>query len=187
MIIHQESCRARDWLRSRHQLASALASGRYAQQPPSEEPNPPMRDNKTRYTVTGVAADQSPIVWVNLNSQWHAVWMDVLAEILPGQRSFEGDLTGLSDTQQQRLMDSGEGDTTELPETTACQLGLHTGYGHESQLTVNPNAYPESVRVRLGLPNRKSPYQANDLSFDQAAHLIALHPLALGSYSCGCE
>ena len=185
MTIHQEHCNPQEWLNARQELARALASGRYTQQPKGNNSNPPLRDAQDRYTVTGVAADQCPIVWVRLQSKWHAVWMDVLSAILPGRRSFKGDLTGLSEAQQQRLLDNSAGETASLPEIAAHQLGLHAGHGHETRLTVHPNAFPEGVRARLGLPKRHSPYPADDLSFNQAAQLIAQHPLALGS--CDCE
>lgn len=184
MPIHQEHCNPQEWLSSRREMARALASGRYTQQPPGDDPNPPLRDAQDRYTVTGVAADQSPIVWVRVQSKWHAAWMDVLSGSLQDRRSFEGDLTGLSEAQERRLLDSGAGDATSLPEVAAHQLGLHAGHGHESRLTVHPDAFPESVRARLELPKRRSPYPADGLSFNQAAQLIALHPLALGSCDC---
>ena len=168
-----------DWLQHRRELALALASGIYTQQPPSQE-EPPLRDGHGRYSADGVAAALTPIVWVMVQSEWRAVWMDELMEALPGRRSYDNNMVGLSEDEEDTLMRYNAGETSMLPEVSACHYGLHKHGGHGPRHMVHPFTFPESTRLRLGLPKKSGPYPLNDLDFDSAAALITAHPMCLG-------
>lgn len=167
------------WLKARLELAQALISGRYVQQPPSQE-QPPLRDAHGRYTIDGVAADLSPIIWTMLDGKWHAVWLDELSGTAALEKSRGGAITGLTGAEKAQLLRLNVGETAILPEITACQLGLHGSGNHPDQLMIHPDAVSTGQAKELGLPLRKSPYPANTLSLLQAAQLITLNPLCLG-------
>ena len=168
-----------EWLEARLELAQALSSGRYVQQPHSQE-QPPLRDAHGRYTIDGVAADLSPIIWTMLEGSWRAVWIDELSGTAALEKAADGAITGLTPREEEQLLRSNAGETKALPEITACQLGLHDDSAHPSQLMIHPEAVPAELASRLRLPNRRSPYPADGLTFIQAATLIAQHPLCLG-------
>ena len=168
-----------EWLKHRLDLAMALASGIYTQQPPSKE-DPPLRDANSRYSADGVAAALTPVVWVMVENAWRAVWMDELMEALPARRSYDNNMVGLSPDEEDALTRYNAGETTALPEVSACHYGLHEHGGHSQRLMVHPFTFPESTRLRLGLPNKTGPYPLNDILFDDAAALIAAHPMCLG-------
>ena len=184
MPKHRENCKPKEWLQSRRALADALASGHFQQQPHQVE-RVPMRDDQDRYTVTGVAACLSPNVWVQLEDQWHAVWTDELSELNHTPPQPNGDMSGLSELEQHRILQRTAGNVVYMPEITACGLGLYGGHEHPSELQIHPAAFLTQVQKQLGLPRRTEAYPADYLSFEQAATLITLHPMALGP--CGCD
>ena len=187
MPHHREYCDPREWLKARRDLADALTSGRFRQQPIQTD-RIPMRDDQDRYTISGVAASLSTNVWIRLEDQWHTVWFNEISELKLADRQQNGDISGLNEMDQARILDRTSGDVLYMPENTACTLGLHEdpeGHEHPSELQIHPNAFPTEIQQKLDLPKRKDPYPADYLSFEQAAELINRHPMALGP--CGCE
>ena len=168
------------WLQNRLDLANTLASNKYSQQPATRK-EPPLRDNNNRYSIDGVAAAASPpIIWAKVQNKWLAVWIDELSGTRAARRRYTGDLVNLSPDAENDLIRHGSGEHAGLPEVAACLLGLHDGPEHPPHLLIHPGTFPERTRRELGLPDRPYAYQANDLTFTQAAQLITIHPLCLG-------
>ena len=132
------------WLNARLELAQALASGKYVQQPPSQQKTP-LRDTQGRYTIDGVAADLSPIIWTLIEGRWRAVWIDELSGTSALEKAKNGAITGLTPDEEAQLIRQGAGEETSLPEVTACYLGLHDSNGHAAILMIHPDAVPTAL------------------------------------------
>ena len=92
---------------SRADLAHALRSGQYREQPEPWDGNL-LRNPEDRYTVTSVAATTvSPCVWARLEGQWHSVWLDELMHALPQRRNYGAEITDLTNEEEQALIRIG--------------------------------------------------------------------------------
>lgn len=177
MNPEQETDHHADALDFRRTVAQALLSGDYLQHDP-EDPEPPLRDEDNRYSVTGVAAALTPEqLWVLTKDGWQSAWMDPFTYACPGRRSIPGEVTDLTPIEEATLKDLNEMSGTHCPENTACRLGLPD---HDCTLTLDTRLIPAKDRRRLGIPaHGPRSWPIDSLTFQAAAEVLTTHPGAL--------
>ena len=145
-----------------------------------------LRDNEDRYTVTGVAASTvSPAIWVQLEGEWHAVWLDELMHALPHRKSCGSEIPDLTPDEAATLTALSAGDRRGCPEITACMLGMWDETQHTGILSANVGALSPDEKTNLGIPSSlRGDWPLDRMTFEAAARLLTLHPQTLGGCHC---
>ena len=180
--VTQEKCFYCEQADQRKELADLLEKNPHLE---SHQEDPPLRDERDLYSVTGLATEMmTPSVWVWHQQQWHHYhpqdFPDTTLLRKFGADQTAGEITADDDMIHELTEHGGDPETWQCPEWTLALLGVWAFNLIPDQITLNREALNREQAMIAGKART-----LDQLGFRKATILLREAPELIGECRCG--